>query len=68
MTDGRVVLFDFGFALATAKEISHPEIVLMSQLYIVIEQYDKEFMYDSYHLRCYLSNTSGNIRHGTMNV
>lgn len=46
--DGRVVLFDFGFSIFSHEKMTQPETVLMSQLYIVLEQYDREIMYDSY--------------------
>lgn len=48
LKDGRVVLFDFGFATFAREQMTEPETVLMSQLYIVIEQYDKSIMYESY--------------------
>lgn len=44
----RVVLFDFGFSIRSLDKISHPAIVLMSQIYMVIEKYNKTIMYDSY--------------------
>lgn len=46
--NGRVVLFDFGFSIFSLEKITQPETVLMSQLYIVIEQFDKALMYESY--------------------
>lgn len=48
LKDGRVVLFDFGFSIFSHEQMTQPETVLMSQLYIVIEQYDKPIMYESY--------------------
>jgi serine/threonine protein kinase len=46
--DDKVVIFDFGFAVIAQKTINYPEIMLMSQLYIVLELWDKEYMYNSY--------------------
>lgn len=46
MSDGRVVLFDFGFSVV-AKTISHPEQVLMAHLYQCIEKYEQNIMFDS---------------------
>jgi predicted unusual protein kinase regulating ubiquinone biosynthesis (AarF/ABC1/UbiB family) len=48
LKDGRVVLFDFGFAIFSSEKMSQPETILMSQLYMVLEHYDKKIMYDSY--------------------
>ena len=48
LKNGQVVLFDFGFAIFSHDKMTQPDTVLMSQLYIVIEQYDKKIMYDSY--------------------
>lgn len=48
LKDGRVVLFDFGFAIFSHDKMTQPETILMSQLYIVLEHYDKNVMYDSY--------------------
>lgn len=47
LKDGRPVIFDFGFSIRVSDQITLPEVILMSQLYIVIEQYDKSIMYDS---------------------
>lgn len=48
LANGQVVLFDFGFSLWSVDPITLPETVLMSQLYIVLEHYHKEIMYESY--------------------
>ncbi|WIA10882.1 hypothetical protein OEZ85_011048 [Tetradesmus obliquus] len=48
LADGRVVLFDFGFSVYALEPISMPEVVLMSQLYIMLEHYEKDAMQDSY--------------------
>jgi len=48
MANGDVVLFDFGFSVIALQPITYPETILMSQLYIVIEQYNKDIMFDSY--------------------
>jgi tRNA A-37 threonylcarbamoyl transferase component Bud32 len=48
LKDGRVVLFDFGFAIFSHEKMTQPETILMSQLYMVLEHYDKPIMYDSY--------------------
>lgn len=50
MQDGRIVLFDFGFSLVASEPI--PDVlkntILMSQIYIVIEKWNRQEMYDSY--------------------
>ncbi len=46
--DDKVVIFDFGFAVIAEKKINYPEIMLMSQLYIVVELWDKEYVFNSY--------------------
>lgn len=48
LADGRVILFDFGFSIWSKEQITLPETVLMSQLYIVLEQYNKDVMFESY--------------------
>jgi len=61
--DDDVVIFDFGFSVRADKPINYPEIMLMSQLYIVVQHWEKRNLYQSY-----LYKVIYRIRQGTVNL